>query len=77
MFFHLVPQQLSGLSISIYFILDGDSSHEIKRQLLFGRNAMANLDRVSKSKDVTLPTNAVWSNLWIFQYLCTDVRVGP
>ena len=77
MFFHLVPQQLPGPSISIYFILDGDSSHKIKRQLLLGRKAMANLDRVSRSKDVTLPTNAVWSNLWIFQYSCTDVRAGP
>ena len=56
MFFHLVPQQLSGLSISIYFILDGDSSHEIKRPLLLGRKAMTNLDSTLKSRDITLPT---------------------
>ena len=36
--------------------LDGDCSHEIKRQLFLGRKAMTNLDRVLKSRDITLPT---------------------
>ena len=36
---------------------DGDSSHEIKRQLLLGRKAMTNLDSILKSRDITLPTN--------------------
>ena len=35
---------------------DGDCSHEIKRHLLFGRNAMTNLDSILKSRDITLPT---------------------
>ena len=35
---------------------DSDCSHEIKRHLLFGRKAMANLDNVLRSKDITLPT---------------------
>ena len=35
---------------------DGACSHEIKRCLLLGRKAMINLDSVSKSRDVTLPT---------------------
>ena len=35
---------------------DGDSSHEIKRCLLFGRKAMTNLDSLLKSRDITLPT---------------------
>ena len=35
---------------------DGDYSHEIKRCLLFGRKAMANLDSMLKSRDITLPT---------------------
>ena len=35
---------------------DGDCSHEIKRHLLLGRKAMTNLDRILKSKDITLPT---------------------
>ena len=34
----------------------GDCSHEIKRHLLLGKKAMTNLDRVLKSKDITLPT---------------------
>ena len=34
---------------------DGDCSHEIKRCLLFGRNAMANLDSILNSRDITLP----------------------
>ena len=35
---------------------DGYCSHEIKRCLLLGRNALANLDSTLKSKDITLPT---------------------
>ena len=38
---------------------DGDCSHEIRRQLLLGRKAMTKLDRVLKSRDITLPTK-VW-----------------
>ena len=36
--------------------VDGDFSHEIKRHLLLGREAMTNLDSVLKSKDITLLT---------------------
>ena len=35
---------------------DGDCSHGIKRQLLFGRKVMTNLDSILKSRDITLPT---------------------
>ena len=35
---------------------DDDCSHEIKRRLLLGRKAMANLDSILKSRDITLPT---------------------
>ena len=34
---------------------DGDCSHEIRKWLLLGRNAMRNLDSVLKSRDITLP----------------------
>ena len=34
--------------------VDGACSHEIKRGLLLGRKAMANLDSVLKSRDITL-----------------------
>ena len=37
-------------------IADGDCSHEIRRRLLLGRKAMANLDSVLKSRDITLLT---------------------
>ena len=49
---------------------DGDCSHEIKRCLLLGRKAMTNLDKVLKSRDITLPTNVqsygfTSSHVWI------------
>ena len=34
----------------------GDCSHEIKRRLLLGRKVMTNLDRILKSRDITLST---------------------
>ena len=37
-------------------IADGDYILEIKKLLLFGRKAMANLDNILKSRDMTLPT---------------------
>ena len=50
-----------GNSVRLYFggskiTADGDSSHEIKRCLLLGRKVMTNLDRIFKSRDITLPT---------------------
>ena len=35
---------------------EGDCSHEIKRRLLLGRQAMTNLDNMLKNRDTTLPT---------------------
>ena len=35
---------------------DGNCSHEIKRRLLLGRQAMTNLDSILKSRDITLLT---------------------
>ena len=37
---------------------DGDCSHETKRHLLLGRNAITNLDSILKRRDITLPTKA-------------------
>ena len=36
--------------------VDGNCSHEIRRQLLLGRKVMTNLDSMLKSRDITLPT---------------------
>ena len=35
---------------------DSDSSHKIKRHLLFARQAVTNLDGILKSRDITLLT---------------------
>ena len=42
--------------LSSKIMADGDCSHEIKRHLLLGRKAMTKLDRVLKSRNITLPT---------------------
>ena len=42
--------------VGFKIIADGDYSHEIKRHLLLGRKAMTNLDRLLKSRDITLLT---------------------
>ena len=36
--------------------VNGICSHEIKRHLLLGRQAMINLDSILKSRDIALPT---------------------
>ena len=41
----------SGSKITV----DGDCSHEMKRCLLLVRKAVANLDSILKSRDITLP----------------------
>ena len=46
---------------------DGDCSNEIRRHLLLGRIAMANIDSVLKSKDITLSSywqRSVESKIW-------------
>ena len=42
------------LSLLLSWYVDGECSHEIKRHLLLGRKAMANLDSILKSRDITL-----------------------
>ena len=46
---------------------DGDCSHEIKRCLLLGRQAMTNLDSILKSRDITLPTKVHLVKAMVFQ----------
>ena len=45
---------------------DGDCSHEIKRHLLLGRQAMTNLDNILKSTDITLLTKVCLVKAMIF-----------
>ena len=54
---------------------DSDCSHEIKRGLLFGRKAVTILDRVLRSKDITLPTKVCIVKGYGFS--SSHVRVGP
>ena len=44
----------------------GDCSHEIKRYLLLGRKTMTNLDRILKSRDITLPTKVCIVKAMVF-----------
>ena len=55
---------------------DCDCSHEIKRSLLLGKNAMTKLDSVLKSTDITLLTKVHVVEAMPFQESCTDVRAG-
>uniref|UniRef100_A0A4W2EU29 Reverse transcriptase domain-containing protein n=1 Tax=Bos indicus x Bos taurus TaxID=30522 RepID=A0A4W2EU29_BOBOX len=54
--------QIGGEAVADFIFLDskvtadGDCSHEIKRHLLLGRKVMTNLESISKSRDITLPT---------------------
>ena len=45
---------------------DGDCCHEIKRRLLLGRKVMTNLDTISKSRDITLPTKVCLVKALVF-----------
>ena len=44
------------ISLGSKITAEGDCSHEIKRHLFLGRKTMINLDRVLKSRDITLRT---------------------
>ena len=45
---------------------DGDCSHEIKRSLLLRIKALTNLDSISKSRDITLPTKVCLVKAMVF-----------
>ena len=53
---------------------DGDCSHEIRRPLLLGRKAVANLDSVLKRRDVTLLTKVCLVKAMVFPVVMC--RVG-
>ena len=46
--------------------VDDDCSHEIKKRLLLGRKAMIDLDRVLKSRDITLLKKCLYSQSYGF-----------
>ena len=57
---------------------NGDCSHEIKRRFLLRRKAMANLDNILKSRNVTLPTKACVVKAMLFPgvvYRCESCTI--
>ena len=46
--------------------VDGDCSHEIKRRLPLGSNAMTNLDSILKNRGITLPTKVCLVKAMVF-----------
>ena len=58
--------------------VDGDCSHEIKRHLLFGSNAMTNLDSILKSREITFLTKVCIVKAMVFpvvMYRCESRTV--
>ena len=45
---------------------DGDCSHEIKRRLLLGKKVLTNLDSISKSRVISLPTKVCLVKAMVF-----------
>ena len=64
--------QIDGETVREFIFLgskiteDGDCSDEIKRRLLLGRKVMTNLDNISKSRDITLPTKVCLVKAMVF-----------
>ena len=71
----IISQQIDGETVETvadFIILgsnitaDGDCSHKIKGCLLLGRKVITNLDRILKSRDITLPTNFCLDKAMVF-----------
>ena len=56
----------NGYSERLFFGLQNDCSHEIKRHLLLGIKAMTNLDSILKSRDITLLTKVYIVKAMVF-----------
>ena len=64
--------QIDGETVADFILLgskitaDGDCSREIKRCLLLARKVMTNLDRILKSRDITLSTKICLVKTMVF-----------
>ena len=64
--------EIDGETVSDFIFLgskitaDGVCSHEIKRRLLLGRRIMTNLDRILKSRDITLSAKVYLVKAMVF-----------
>ena len=52
--------------LGLQITADGDCTHEIKKHMLLGRKAMTNLDRILKSRGITLPTKVCLVKAMVF-----------
>ena len=55
---------------------DGDCIHKIKRRLLLGRKVMTNLDSISKSRNITLPTKVRLVKAMVFPVVTYGYESG-
>ena len=55
--------------------VDGDCSHEIRRHLPLGRQAMTNLDSVLKSRDITLSTKVCIVKAMVFPVVMYSCKI--
>ena len=70
--------QIDGETVADFVFLgskntaDGDCSQEIKRRLLLGSKVRTNIDRMLKSRDITLPTKVrlVKAMVFLVMYGC-------
>ena len=62
-----IPKVTDFIFLGSKITVDDNCSHGIKRHLLLGRKVMTKLERVLKSRDITLPTKVYIVKLWFFQ----------
>ena len=67
---HIEWEKVEAITVFLFLCskttVDGDCSHEIRRQLLLCSKVMTNLNSVLKSKDVTLPTKVCIVKAMVF-----------
>ena len=70
-----VETETDFIFVGFKITVDSDCSHEIKRRLLLGRKAMATLDSILKSRDITLLTKVHTVRAMVFpvvMYTCEN-----
>ena len=65
-----------SLSLGSEITADGDCSREIRRRLLLGRKVTTNLDRVLKSRDITLSTQVHIIKVVVFPVVTYGMQRG-
>ena len=73
-----VESVLDFIFLSSKITADGDCIHERKRCLLLGRKAVANLDSILKSRDITLSTKVCLVKAMVFpvvMYRCKSQTI--